>query len=284
MKSILLIAFFAVCLSINIDETEFHPEFPEVLPITEEMINATFAAMVGRVDIVGGTVVASPADYPFQASYMTGTNLKCGGSILSEWYILTAAHCVSTATPTNEQVSVGSLRYGSTAPQVRRVVRATRHPSYSASNIDYDVAILELNQALVMGNNVRPVKLETSNSQPAAGEIATVTGWGTTSEGGSISQVLREVQIPVTTDAFCKGAYGNAAITPRMVCAYQAPNGGKDSCQGDSGGPAVVYKGQEAHQFGIVSWGQGCARAGYPGVYTRVSAVHDFICSRSGVC
>jgi trypsin len=280
MKSILLIAFFAVCLSFNIET-----EFPiEPLPITEELINATFAAMVGRVDIVGGKVVPAATDYPFQASYQSGTNLKCGGSILSEYYILTAAHCVSSANPANERVSVGSLRYSGAvtpSPQYHRVVRAIKHPQYNSGTIDYDVAILELATPIVLNTYARAVKLETDPVSPGKGVEATVTGWGTTSEGGSISAVLREVQIPVITNAECRGFYSSASITDRMICAY-VPGGGKDSCQGDSGGPAVIYKGNDVHQFGIVSWGQGCARNNYPGVYTRVSAVHAWICSQTG--
>jgi trypsin len=282
MKSILLIAFFAVCLSINPDT-----EFIEVLPITEELINAT---IWGNVDIVGGTIVASAVDYPFQACYLRTSpslGLKCGGSIISPYYILTAAHCIATTSPRNERVSVGSLRFtGSVtpAPQYHEIAAVYRHPQYNSGTIDYDVAILELATPIVMGQFTQAVRIAPASSGPFDGQVSTITGWGTTSEGGAISQVLREVQIPVIPNAECRSYYGASSITDRMVCAY-TPGGGKDSCQGDSGGPAVVYSGTTAQQIGIVSWGQGCARAGYPGVYTRVSSVYTWICQNApGAC
>jgi len=283
MKSILLLAFFTVCLSFNIET-----EFPiEPLPITEELINATFAAMLGRVEIVGGVVVSSATKYPYQASYMTGNNLKCGGSIINNWYVLTAAHCVASATPANERVSVGSLRFSgsvSPAPQYHKVVRATKHPSYNSGTIDFDVAFLELETPITYTTSAQPVRLAPASSPQFEGEIASVTGWGTTSEGGSISQVLREVEIPVISNTQCRNYYGASSITNQMVCAY-VTGGGKDSCQGDSGGPAVIGSGTARLQIGIVSWGQGCARNGYPGVYTRVSSVYNWICANApGSC
>jgi len=280
MKSILLIALFTICLSINIDTETV---YPEVLPITEELINAT---IWGKVDIVGGTVVASAMDYPFQACYLRTTpslGLKCGGSIISPYYILTAAHCIASTSPRNERVSVGSLRFtGSVtpAPQYHEIAAVYRHPQYNSANIDYDVAILELATPISLGQFTSAVRLAPSSSGPFDGQISTITGWGATSESGSISQVLREVQIPVIPNSECGSYYGQSSITARMVCAY-VQGGGKDSCQGDSGGPAVVYSGGVAQQIGIVSWGQGCARAGYPGVYTRVSSVYSWICQNA---
>jgi len=282
MKCILLIAFFTVCLSHYIEPI---PDFPEVLPITEELINAT---IFGKVDIVGGTVVASAAEYPFQACYLRTTpslGLKCGGSIIHPYYILTAAHCISTTSPRNERVSVGSLRFtGSVtpAPQYHEIAAVYRHPSYNSGTIDYDVAILELATPIELGQFAQRITLAPSDSGTFDGFQTTVTGWGTTTEGGSISQVLREVTLPVVSNAFCNTAYGS--ITARMICAYQT-GGGKDSCQGDSGGPAFITQQTSYQQIGIVSWGQGCARNNYPGVYTRVSAIRDWVCSTApGSC
>jgi len=97
-------------------------------------------------------------------------------------------------------------------------------------------------------------------------------------EGGGTTVILREVTVPIISNTQCSTYYDG--ITARMLCAY-VEGGGKDSCQGDSGGPAVV---DGPLLVGIVSWGIGCARPNYPGVYTRVSSVYSWICSNSGVC
>ncbi|KAK2725369.1 hypothetical protein QYM36_000016, partial [Artemia franciscana] len=91
--------------------------------------------------------------------------------------------------------------------------------------------------------------------------------------GGSLSDVLLAVNVPVISDADCRGAYGETDVADSMICAGDLANGGIDSCQGDSGGP--LYMGSTI--IGIVSWGYGCAYAGYPGVYTQVSYYVSFI-------
>jgi hypothetical protein len=97
--------------------------------------------------------------------------------------------------------------------------------------------------------------------------MATTMGWGATSSGGWSSNVLLEVDVPI--DNSC-GNYSNSEITNNMVCAGDN-NGGEDSCQGDSGGPLIMTNDEGEYELiGIVSWGYGCAEAGYPGVYSRI--------------
>merc|ERR1712209_377167 len=99
-----------------------------------------------------------------------------------------------------------------------------------------------------------------------AGTSCTVSGWGTTSEGGNLAHNLMKVEVPVVSDEDCRGSYGQSDITDSMICAgFEA--GGKDSCQGDSGGPFMCGSGLD----GVVSWGYGCAQPGFPGVYTQTS-------------
>jgi len=106
-----------------------------------------------------------------------------------------------------------------------------------------------------------------------------VTGWGTLSEGGfGLPNVLHKVTVPVVSDEDCNESYsGNGySVADSMICAG-LPDGGKDSCQGDSGGPFIAGEPGSEELIGIVSWGIGCARKGYPGVYTEVSYFVDWI-------
>src|SRR5690606_5701573 len=101
-----------------------------------------------------------------------------------------------------------------------------------------------------------------------AGDMATVTGWGTTSAGGQTAVGLMEVAVPIVSNAACNAVHG--AIPDNMLCAGYV-QGGKDSCQGDSGGPLIVPNGTGWLQAGVVSFGRGCAQPEIPGVYARVS-------------
>lgn len=110
------------------------------------------------------------------------------------------------------------------------------------------------------------------------GLIATVTGWGTKTENGGVASVLNVVNVPILDHNSCENAYGKGKITSRMLCAGFT-SGGKDACQGDSGGPLALGN----VLVGIVSWGYGCARPDYPGVYTNVASVRGYIREITGI-
>lgn len=144
------------------------------------------------------------------------------------------------------------------------------HPSYGYDGFDSDVAIMKLAQPLKFSNDVQPIRLAPAGYAVADGDTVVVSGWGALSSGGSSPSNLFEVGVPKVNQQVCINSYGSSSITNRMLC---AGIGGKDSCQGDSGGPLT----HNDLQVGIVSWGRGCALAGYPGVYARVSALREFI-------
>merc|ERR1719189_2328308 len=100
------------------------------------------------------------------------------------------------------------------------------------------------------------------------GTVCTVTGWGTTTEGGSLARVLQKVDVPVVSDEHCRDSYGQSDITDSMICAG-LDQGGKDSCQGDSGGPFMCGN----QLSGVVSWGYGCARE----LFTRFGIEFSFV-------
>ncbi|XP_047500058.1 trypsin-1-like [Penaeus chinensis] len=159
----------------------------------------------------------------------------------------------------------------------RSVDRIVIHPRYSSSTYDSDIALVHIADKVSFTNwpGIKPVCMPPSGSD-YAGMDATVTGWGTTSSGGTQPEVLQDVTVPIRTQSECQAAYGSQ-VTSNMICAG-LPEGGKDSCQGDSGGPLTVQEGDGRHYLaGVVSWGSGCALPGRYGVYTDVPNYHTWI-------
>lgn len=149
-----------------------------------------------------------------------------------------------------------------------------KHASYDNDTADNDIAIIELASKLTYTTLVQPVPLAIAGTEPTAGASATVSGWGATYEGGGSVEMLRAVTYQIVSRANCKLIYSSSGmtITNAMICA-QAAVGGKDACQGDSGGPLTI----NGTQVGVVSWGIGCARVAFPGVYAHVANLRYFI-------
>ncbi|KAK0388347.1 hypothetical protein NLU13_4592 [Sarocladium strictum] len=222
--------------------------------------------------IVGG-VEASAGEFPYIVSLQVSNSHICGGSLISPTVVVTAAHC-SGRQPSQVRVRAGTTRWSS-GGTVASVSSITVHPGYNDSVLDNDIALWKLAQPLGEGNNIGYVKLPTQGSDPSANSTTTVAGWGYLQEGGwSVSPVLMKVDVPIVGRGVCTEQYADFnPITEQMVCAG-LQEGGKDACQGDSGGPLVDSTGT---LVGLVSWGSGCARANYPGVYTRVGSFIEWI-------
>merc|ERR1712112_318227 len=144
------------------------------------------------------------------------------------------------------------------------------------TDVNNDIAILKLSQEVVFNSNVVPACLPTDASRTYTGYSAYVSGWGTTQESGSTSNVLKVTQqkiLPNTDQVCVTGSMDNPVPSSKM-CAYLQ---GTDSCQGDSGGPLTVHEDGRWTIVGVVSYGIGCARTGYAGVYARVNNYLDWI-------
>ncbi|KAJ1528989.1 hypothetical protein ONE63_007356 [Megalurothrips usitatus] len=209
--------------------------------------------------IVGGEVTTIDK-LPYQVALEFWGAQGCGGAILTSTHVLTAAHCTDGESASSMTIRAGSSVRG-VGGTVRRVVDVLQHPEYNAKSTDYDLSVLVL-EADLPSNDRGIAAITLVVDAPPEGALGTVSGWGDQTEGGNGSSQLRFVQVPKVSEADCKEALGDSAITDRMTC-YGAPEGGKDSCQGDSGGPLAVG----GALAGIVSWGVGCGDAGYPGVY-----------------
>jgi secreted trypsin-like serine protease len=244
--------------------------------------------------IVGGSLAAA-GQFPWQVALVDpggiyGNDLYsgqfCGGSLIRLDWVLTAAHCVQylgEVTPSAQiRIAAGFLQLSApgSALQLRSVEAVFVHPGYDEVSTDQDIALIKLSTPLTRTARVRPIALVTESQAAtlvAAGKTVTVSGWGDRSYGsGAGSNRLRFVTLPVVRQARCNDLYAGG-ITANMLCAGPL-SGGKDSCQGDSGGPLVARAANGTYrQVGVVSWGNGCAWANYPGIYTRVSRYLDWI-------
>uniref|UniRef100_A0AAR5Q3X1 Peptidase S1 domain-containing protein n=1 Tax=Dendroctonus ponderosae TaxID=77166 RepID=A0AAR5Q3X1_DENPD len=221
------------------------------------------------VRIVGGQD-ADIADYPYQVSVLIDGQHACGGSIIANNFILSAAHCFAEESRASHITIRAGSTYRTTGGQVVQTKTITAHPNFNEDTYDYDIAVVELASPLVLGTNVQTVSLPPSGTAFSNGENSVATGWGLTRNDGDLADVLQVVTLPLITTATCKSNYYGSAISSRMFCAGAA---GKDSCFGDSGGPLV----SDSIQLGIVSWGDVCGQASTPGVYTKVTEFLSFI-------
>ena len=246
------------------------------------LLSSALLAADRTVRIVGGTQVPDNR-YPWMASiYFRVADNRflpgCGGSLISDRWIVSAAHCFVNggvpADPNNVAFLLGATDLTSDDGIFNVVSRIVVHPEYNPNTQENDIALLELPQPV----GFEPITLPSvANPVPIDGELATAAGWGATSEGGPQSNQLLEVDLPIVAHNACLPFYQNSLNQPLMLCAGGVPFGGRDSCQGDSGGPLFVIRADQVVQAGIVSFGVGCARPGIPGIYTRMIAYTDWI-------
>ncbi len=208
--------------------------------------------------IVGGTP-AEQGEFP----WMVRLSMGCGGALFEKDVVLTAAHCVDGSGDDTSITATGGVVDLEDSNKVEvKSTKVLQAPGYNGTGKDWALIKLE-----------KPIDQPTLPiaEDPALNEgDLTVAGWGADKEGGEQQQKLLKVTVPFIDDATCKKAYGEL-VEGEELCAG-VDEGGLDSCQGDSGGP--LFRKDEAGEFvqvGIVSWGEGCARPGKPGVYTEVS-------------
>lgn len=209
--------------------------------------------------VVGGTRAAQ-GEFPF----MVRLSMGCGGALYTQDIVLTAAHCVSgSGANTSITATAGVVDLQSSSAIKVKSTRVLQAPGYNGTGKDW--ALIKLAKPI----NQPTLKIAETTAYNK-GDF-TVAGWGAAREGGSQQRYLLKATVPFVDDATCKSAYSDL-VAGEEICAGLMDTGGVDTCQGDSGGP--MFRKDEAGQWiqvGIVSWGDGCARPGKPGVYTEVS-------------
>lgn len=240
--------------------------------VTRILLAACLAATAAAVglfqasadqQIVGGQR-ASIADFSFAVYLATADGFQfCGGTLVEDNKVVTAAHCVAGKTPADLAVVAGREDKESGTGIVTPVREIWMHPEFRNVRSGNDVALLTLETRLPY----EPLDLVGADEAEVyqAGQPGLILGWGRTAADGQPSRFLLQATVPVMADAECVKSYP-AYLAASMTCAG-VPQGGVDSCQGDSGGPFVVA----GRLVGVTSWGEGCAAPGKPGVYTRLS-------------
>ncbi|XP_075949759.1 serine protease 33 [Anarhichas minor] len=251
---------------------------------------ASYAQECGRPPIVENRIVggmdAIDGAWPWQADIQTFSHI-CGGSIITENWILSAAHCFPNPNDLSSYtIYVGRYQLNgfNSHQSIHRVSRVVIPYGYSEPKNGKDLALVRLSSPVTWSDYVRPVCLPASGTLFPGGMQCYVTGWGNVRDDVPLPGVgtLQEVEVPIISQSSCQDMYATdpteqVDILYDMICAgYQ--QGGKDSCQGDSGGPLVCQMVNGTWvQAGVVSFGLGCAHANQPGVYAKLSAFSSFI-------
>jgi secreted trypsin-like serine protease len=247
-----------------------------------------------EAQVVGGTAVPD-GKYPFVAFVQgrtDGFKFSCGGSLIDQDSVLTAAHCAKGVRASTMTVTVGRTVLSSDQGQKRHVSRIFVHPRYNDNTFARDAAVLKLRGSV---SGIAPIELAATSQDhlERPGRYATIAGWGNTikqpancgifcNTDSNFPDRMREARVPLVSDSSANETYDRyhrrptGYIPPILVAAGKE---GKDTCQGDSGGPLFAKTPNGPRQIGITSFGAGCGARGNPGVYTEVNAgpIRSFI-------
>ena len=287
---------------------------------TSRVVSESFTRIVGGTEVRKGAWPWQVAVLLLPQGDNAADQRWCGGTVIAPRWVLSAAHCFDSGEmPTDFQVLVGThdLKRGGRRIDVNEILS---HENYSSGTATNDIALLRLARpAEVPAVGLREAARISDLAKPRT--AATAIGWGRLQSrvrvrcesgekdgaprcrlpGGGRGHVvfekrddpstdaaevftsrLMQVSLPLVSEASCRAAYPDKTIDRRQLCAG-FPEGGKDTCQGDSGGPLVVRDGDDWVQAGVVSWGYGCAAAGFYGVYTNVGVYADWIEAKTGL-
>ncbi|XP_076042129.1 brachyurin-like [Oratosquilla oratoria] len=233
--------------------------------------------------IVGGSQ-ATPHAYPWQVALFIDSSFFCGGALISDEWVLTAAHCTDGGSSVHVTLGAHNLQKYEPSQVTLTSYDFFEHENWVSFLLKNDIALVKLPQKVTFNEYIQPVCLPSKSdmSDTMEGETVTATGWGKNSDSAwGTTNILRKVDVPVISNSECAETFGTI-ITDKLLCTSGAE--GMGTCEGDSGGPLIHKKDNRVETRGVVSFGSsaGCEE-GYPDAFTRVTEYLDWIETKTGI-
>ncbi|XP_058975828.1 brachyurin-like [Musca domestica] len=277
-------AFVALSLFVAVASAGVLPPIQQRLPLVPVM---PLEELEGR--ITNGEL-AKAGQFPYQVglSLVFGNQgAWCGGTLISDRWILTAAHCTDGADGVTVYLGAIDIKDDHEKGQQRIYTSKSNiivHEHWDPNTLSNDISLIKLPVVIEFNDRIQPAALPKMDGHYSTyeGDMVWASGWGKDSDAAtSVSPLLRYIEVPVMKLSTCK-TYYLGMVTEKMICI--SSKGGKSTCNGDSGGP-LVYKHDGVNTvIGATSFGiaLGCEK-GWPGVFTRVTSYLDWIAEKSGV-
>ncbi|XP_043825508.1 transmembrane protease serine 11B-like [Dromiciops gliroides] len=237
--------------------------------------------ITGNYRIVNGKP-SKEGEWPWQASLKMNGEHVCGASLISNKWLVSAAHCFAMKNDTK----IWTVTFGNMVnrPYAKRNVKTIIvHEDYQSQMVTNDIALVQLAEEVTFTSNIRAICLPEATQNISAGDLAVVTGWGALSMGGPRPVILQQTTVLIINTDTCNAPHAySGRIKNSMLCAGYM-DGKTDACQNDSGGPLASRTRGIWYLIGIVSWGDGCGKVNKPGVYTKLTFYRDWIGNKTGI-